>query len=336
MNLWSKWNDCHDYPSQVDRQERAREAILTPLSISGQRAQFQGEEEQYRTTLLTCSCPDFQKRHKPCKHMYRLAMELDLFPRGDMQTDANAIRIPASQQPKIATNLIALIDSYPAEQRSDLKMLLYTLVSHKEPALTSVFPLVAALADTGCFQTERDFLFLFDHYPKRKLAQKIDALGIDFPANLKTQTAKREHVREHITEYGEQLFPDEVKLTIPERYSSIANTIYRHLLHAADQAAADELMQQMDISQPMPSAAETAPTPTHAAPQQVHAASLGTIRSKWVVLALALFLGGLGVHRFYTGKIKSGIVWLLTCGLFGFGWLCDVIAILINRFDLST
>ena len=336
MNLWSKWNDCHDYPSQVDRQERAREAILTPLSISGQRAKFQGEEDQYRTTLLTCSCPDFKKRHKPCKHMYRLAMELDLFPRGNMQTDANAIRIPASQHSKITADLIALIDSYPTEQQSDLKMLLYTLVSHKEPALTPVFPLVAALADTGCFQTERDFLFLFDHYPKRKLAQKIDALGIDFPTNLKTQTAKREHVREHITEYGEQLFPDEVKLTIPERYSSIANTIYRHLLHTSNQAAADELMQQMDVPQAMPSAAKTAPTPTHTTPQPVHAASLGATRSKWGVLALALFLGGLGVHRFYTGKIKSGIVWLLTCGLFGFGWLCDVIAILINRFDLST
>lgn len=336
MNLWSKWNDCHDYPLQVDRQDRAREAILTPLSISGQRAQFQGEEDQYRTTLLICSCPDFKKRHKPCKHMYRLAMELDLFPRGNMQTDANAIRIPASQHSKITADLIALIDSYPTEQQSDLKMLLYTLVSHKEPALTPVFPLVATLADTGCFQTERDFLFLFDHYPKRKLAQKIDALGIDFPTNLKTQTAKREHVREHITEYGEQLFPDEVKLTIPERYSSIANTIYRHLLHTSDQAAADELMQQMDVPQAMPSAAKTAPTPTHTAPQPVHAASLGATRSKWGVLALALFLGGLGVHRFYTGKIKSGIVWLLTCGLFGFGWLCDVIAILINRFDLST
>lgn len=336
MNLWTKWKDCHDHPSQVDRQERAREAILTPLSISGQRAQFQGEEDQYRTTLLTCSCPDFKKRHKPCKHMYRLAMELDLFPRGNMQTDANAIRIPASQHSKITADLIALIDSYPTEQQSDLKMLLYTLVIHKEPALTPVFPLVAALADTGCFQTERDFLFLFDHYPKRKLSQKIDALGIGFPADLKTQTAKREYVREHITEYGEQLFPDEVKLTIPERYSSIANTIYRHLLHTSDQAAADELIQQMDVPQAMPSAAKTAPTPTHTAPQPVHAASLGATRSKWVVLALALFLGGLGVHRFYTGKIKSGIVWLLTCGLFGFGWLCDVIAILINRFDLST
>ena len=55
---------------------------------------------------------------------------------------------------------------------------------------------------------------------------------------------------------------------------------------------------------------------------------------RWLVtLLLSILVGSLGVHRFYTGKIKSGIVWLLTCGLFGFGWLCDVIAILINRFD---
>ena len=46
MTKWDKWNysvkeewnDCHDYPSQVRRQERAREAALTPLSIKGQHA----------------------------------------------------------------------------------------------------------------------------------------------------------------------------------------------------------------------------------------------------------------------------------------------------------
>ena len=70
MTKWDKWNDCHDYPSQVRRQERAREAALTPLSIKGQHAQFQGSEKKYLTFLDACSCPDFQERHKPCKHMY--------------------------------------------------------------------------------------------------------------------------------------------------------------------------------------------------------------------------------------------------------------------------
>ena len=32
----------------------------------------------YHTTLNVCTCPDFQHRHQPCKHMYRIALELGL------------------------------------------------------------------------------------------------------------------------------------------------------------------------------------------------------------------------------------------------------------------
>jgi TM2 domain-containing membrane protein YozV len=38
---------------------------------------------------------------------------------------------------------------------------------------------------------------------------------------------------------------------------------------------------------------------------------------------LWFFFGLLGVHRFYTGRWVTGILWLLTGGLLGIGWLFD-------------
>jgi TM2 domain-containing membrane protein YozV len=41
----------------------------------------------------------------------------------------------------------------------------------------------------------------------------------------------------------------------------------------------------------------------------------------WILLT---FLGLFGIHRMYMGKWLSGIVWLLTGGLFLLGWLYDL------------
>lgn len=58
--------------------------------------------------------------------------------------------------------------------------------------------------------------------------------------------------------------------------------------------------------------------------------------NKTAAILIAFFLGGLGVHRFMAGKIGTGIIWLLTGGCFGIGWLVDLIQVSQASLQLRT
>ncbi|GMT46145.1 MAG: hypothetical protein IEMM0006_1977 [bacterium] len=61
------------------------------------------------------------------------------------------------------------------------------------------------------------------------------------------------------------------------------------------------------------------------------------MKSKIATYFLWFFFGFFSAHRFYLGKIGSGILYLLTGQLFGIGWIIDLFLIdgMVERYNLE-
>ena len=64
--------------------------------------------------------------------------------------------------------------------------------------------------------------------------------------------------------------------------------------------------------------------------------SLTSDKNKDTALKLCIFGGIFGLHQFYVGNIKKGILSLFTGGLMMFGWWADIVKILLGSFKDNT
>lgn len=71
------------------------------------------------------------------------------------------------------------------------------------------------------------------------------------------------------------------------------------------------------------------PSPKPSLEENISGKSRGVL---FILCLLLPFVGLAGVHRFYVGKIGTGLIWLLTWGLLGVGQLIDLIMILTGGF----
>ena len=58
-------------------------------------------------------------------------------------------------------------------------------------------------------------------------------------------------------------------------------------------------------------------------------------KDRWTALIVCFFLGFVGGHQFYVGRIGKGILYFFTGGLFFFGWFIDIIRLLTGTFTDS-
>lgn len=65
--------------------------------------------------------------------------------------------------------------------------------------------------------------------------------------------------------------------------------------------------------------------------QQFTSVPMISPKNRVVDLLLCFFLGVLGAHKFYEGKIGLGVVYFFTAGIFGFGVLISFLSILFGN-----
>ena len=90
MKFFSAKNFLHEEHSQLERQKRALGLKMNSVDRENQS----GTIKDYNVTLDGCTCVDFQKKRKPCKHMYRLAFELGVFNMDAEKIDALLVATP--------------------------------------------------------------------------------------------------------------------------------------------------------------------------------------------------------------------------------------------------
>ena len=126
MKPFSVWDESiHNSPDQVKRIASATKSETSPSCVDReqQTAVFPGSSTtSYTTTLSSCSCMDFSRRHLPCKHIYRLAMELGLI---DVPFKVGANKNVTEAQQISLRDAVDEVELLPEKEQITLKDCLY-------------------------------------------------------------------------------------------------------------------------------------------------------------------------------------------------------------------
>lgn len=188
-NSFGTWEQSiHDLPDQQKRIASAKKAATSPEHIDKDAGVgiFPGSgKNPYQTTFDSCTCVDFSKRHLPCKHMYRLAMECREF-EGVFSAGEN--KNVTERQQLSFSEAISEIEKMTADQQkkvgSMLRAILYNGFNSVEEAESSDSVMLLSCLLILCIGTV-DTLTILQRMRKRDIVALLEKHGCQYDAKLK-------------------------------------------------------------------------------------------------------------------------------------------------------
>lgn len=227
---FEKWDGVHDTPDQKKRLASAKTAACTPLSVSqtDSTGSFSGSHGTYETTLESCTCADFVRRKLPCKHVYRLAIELGVLD-GSVASDSSKVKRPARDGLSI-NDAVEVIERVEEEAQRALHAVLYAMFYEKKAEAVGVIqsPEISALIEARILSPCDDLRALLGAYRRNELRDALISAGVSgFKKNASLDVLIG-WICENVPEAA-SIFRDAIAVRLADDFLKPARKIYTYL-----------------------------------------------------------------------------------------------------------
>lgn len=198
---------AHTAPDFTDKKafsayQKALTDDVTPLSLDTENgtAEFEGKHGHYAASLEGCPCG---ARPKPCKHMYRIAMELGIMPGKPASNSSKVIARQATHEAGVTSGDIRrTIQGLDHDSLSLLLSVAYSCIDSKmggNPVLILRTPAVEQLVSLGLVEeTVGDFLHCDRHIGKEEIRDALQQAGLDAPEKMFRPNARWSKIYAHL------------------------------------------------------------------------------------------------------------------------------------------
>lgn len=238
---WRKWKSVHNTPDQERRVDRAYHADNAPLSISVEdgSGKFQGRSDRYETTLEHCTCMDFCRRNLPCKHMYRLAIELGCFgDKSKAKNDQYARKVPKGVWSDFIIHLIGTIENYHDKEQIAIKGVLLDVLYHqKKSVIFEDASVIKNAIDDGILTGRVCYSHFIRKMRKCDMLDAIETQGDILPEKCKLARDIAVWLIANQDKYGPLLFPNCMEVSLGPELDQCSLSVYKYLHRKYDETA---------------------------------------------------------------------------------------------------
>ena len=215
-------------PEQIKRQKRAITRHCKPLSVNfdNKTGVFPSSTSgTYQVTTASCTCPDFIRRRKPCKHMYRLLDELGFY--SLKKTFPNEYEKLANQ--KQISEVLPIATHLSLEDKKLYRTICYQCGNDNKDITCYPLPRDTArrYINSNLLVETKDIKRLIPHANFYALKRRVRELTSDKLPRKKVELIT--YILENFPEMEIPLDSGTSYVVLPDEISHLAMTLYRRL-----------------------------------------------------------------------------------------------------------